>query len=93
MKKHKLFTIRVTFLRRGVEGVNLKFKKYSGIVNLTQNLTKKNQSESNQQYKKQEFPGIPVRGIMSKHIYLRGKDLFLNLCTDASPIWNEMYLK
>ena len=35
MKKHKLFTIRVTFLRRVVEGVNLKFKKYSGIVNLT----------------------------------------------------------
>ena len=41
MKKYKLFIIRVTFLRRGVEGVNLKFKKYSGIVNLTQNLTKK----------------------------------------------------
>ena len=38
----------VTFLRRGVEGVNLKFKNYSGIVNLTLNLTKKNQSESNQ---------------------------------------------
>ena len=35
MKKHKLFTTRATFLRRGVEGVNLKFKKYSGIVNLT----------------------------------------------------------
>ena len=30
---------------------------------------------------------------LSKHIYLRGKDLFLNLCTDASSIWNEMYLK
>ena len=30
---------------------------------------------------------------LSKHIYLRGKDLFVNLCIDASPIWNEMYLK
>ena len=30
---------------------------------------------------------------LSKHIYLRGKDLFINLRIDASPIWNEMYLK
>ena len=30
---------------------------------------------------------------LSKHIYLRGKDLFINLWIDASPIWNEMYLK
>ena len=30
---------------------------------------------------------------LSKHIYLRGKDLFVNLWIDASPIWNEMYLK
>ena len=30
---------------------------------------------------------------LSKHIYLGSKDLFLNLCTDASPIWNEMYLR
>ena len=49
MKKHKLFTIRVTFLKRGVEGVNLKFEKYSGIVNLTLEFDqKKNQSDSNQ---------------------------------------------
>ena len=30
---------------------------------------------------------------LSKHIYLQGKDLFVNLWNDASPIWNEMYLK
>ena len=30
---------------------------------------------------------------LSDHIYLHGKDLFLNLWIDASPIWNEMYLK
>ena len=50
MKKHKLFTIIVTFfLKGGVEGVNLKFKKYSGIVNLTLKFDqKKNQSDSNQ---------------------------------------------
>ena len=49
MKKHKLFTIIVTFfLKRGVEGVNLKFKKYSGIVNLTLEFDQKNQSDNNQ---------------------------------------------
>ena len=30
---------------------------------------------------------------LSKHIYLRGKDLFINLWIDASPIWNEICLK
>ena len=30
---------------------------------------------------------------LSNHIYLHGKDLFRNLWFDASPIWNEMYLK
>ena len=30
---------------------------------------------------------------LSKHTYLYGKDLFINLWIDASPIWDEMYLK
>ena len=37
-----------------------------------------------------------TRGLMSplsKHISLHGKDLFINLWIDASPLWNKKYLK